>query len=411
MKRSMKCLITFIVVAFIIVPILEVVSNSRGVYAARTVVTYSEREIYGKYNSKTERIGSVTEMVRYQVSYSTSFSLPKNRPLDLWVGRTLTGTTTNNGTRVNVTVSSCVTNSYKDRSGKYYPYTNGSLSATYTTGWFNVYSRVSAPSISVSYGNKYGSFYKVMKPASYRVIQRKYIYNIVPISNTPYTYKGISKNINTSTSNSTTIANSSAKTTTTTANKNTVSYISISDDAKRLFVRSLYKNVLKREASNADIDAHYKKPAEKIASDIMLSKEAEQKNGFSKMSNQEFVKYVYRYILGREADSGGLKNNTAILNSGKSRQSLIQGFVGSAEFKSKRVIATRRITTLNDALTKAVCIDLHDQGYDALKPSTSTLLMYEKDVAKITTLNLKGKGAKNYDGLNKVFPKLKTIKK
>ena len=66
---------------------------------------------------------------------------------------------------------------------------------------------------------------------------------------------------------------------------------------------------------------------------------------------------------------------------------------------------------MNDALTKAVCIDLHDQGYDSLKPSTSTLLMYEKDIAKITTLNLKGKGAKNYDGLNSVFPNLKTVNK
>ena len=184
----------------------------------------------------------------------------------------------------------------------------------------------------------------------------------------------------------------------------------MTDDAKKLFVRSLYKKVLNREASMADIEAHYKKNAPQIASDILQSPEANQKNNVNAMSNQDFVKFCYKMILGRDADASGLTTNTNYLNQGNSRGSLIKIFASSQEFIGKRVIATRTITSLNDPLTKGVCDNIRDQGFDAIKPGNCTMIMYEKDMAKITTLDLSSKtNITDYSGLNSLFPNLKTV--
>lgn len=61
---------------------------------------------------------------------------------------------------------------------------------------------------------------------------------------------------------------------------------------------------------------------------ILFSPEFLNKN----VSNEEFVQIVYRVILDREADGDGLATWTAALASGQSRQSVIEGFMGSVEW-------------------------------------------------------------------------------
>ena len=49
-------------------------------------------------------------------------------------------------------------------------------------------------------------------------------------------------------------------------------------------------------------------------------------------NNKEYVKILYRTFLGREAESGGFEYWMNQLNSGKSRDQLLEGFVDSVEF-------------------------------------------------------------------------------
>lgn len=67
---------------------------------------------------------------------------------------------------------------------------------------------------------------------------------------------------------------------------------------------------------------------------ILFSPEFLNKN----VSNEEFVKIVYRVILDREADPEGLATWTAKLDAGQSRQSVIEGFLGSVEWANTCLI-------------------------------------------------------------------------
>ena len=52
------------------------------------------------------------------------------------------------------------------------------------------------------------------------------------------------------------------------------------------------------------------------------------------LSNEEFVKVLYRTFLGREYDETGLRDWLNVLNSGKSRDEVIAGFANSKEFRA-----------------------------------------------------------------------------
>lgn len=53
-----------------------------------------------------------------------------------------------------------------------------------------------------------------------------------------------------------------------------------------------------------------------------------------KLSNADFVAYMYRAFFGREADNAGLENWVSQLERGASRESVFKGFADSAEFES-----------------------------------------------------------------------------
>ena len=67
---------------------------------------------------------------------------------------------------------------------------------------------------------------------------------------------------------------------------------------------------------------------------ILFSPEFLDKN----VTNEDFVKVVYRVILDREADADGLATWTAALASGQSRQSVIEGILGSVEWANMCLI-------------------------------------------------------------------------
>lgn len=69
---------------------------------------------------------------------------------------------------------------------------------------------------------------------------------------------------------------------------------------------------------------------ESAVAGFVFSQEMEDKH----LSNEDFVKALYRVYMGREADPQGLGDWTNILNAGAGRLEVASGFATSAEFKS-----------------------------------------------------------------------------
>ena len=66
-----------------------------------------------------------------------------------------------------------------------------------------------------------------------------------------------------------------------------------------------------------------------LVMNFVLSSEMRKKN----LNNKEYIKAVYRVMLGREADNGGLKYWHSQMESGKTIEDIINGFADSDEFK------------------------------------------------------------------------------
>ena len=67
-----------------------------------------------------------------------------------------------------------------------------------------------------------------------------------------------------------------------------------------------------------------------VVEGFVFSQEMENKH----LSNEDFVKTLYRAYLGREAESQGLSDWTNLLNAGASRREVAAGFAASTEFHS-----------------------------------------------------------------------------
>ena len=181
----------------------------------------------------------------------------------------------------------------------------------------------------------------------------------------------------------------------------------LSDNARKLYIRNIYKRVLGREPSNEEINSHFKNSSQKTATDIIFSTESNNKNKINSMTNSQFIDKCYNYILGRTADEGGKSQWLKYLSNGNSRQSVVNEFIASKEFKNTANIDTS-ILTFNDKTCTAVYESLRNDGYSLIKPTSTTILMYTKDIEKVQTLNLSGKGITDLNGLN-VFKNLKKL--
>ncbi|NPA81572.1 MAG: DUF4214 domain-containing protein [Epsilonproteobacteria bacterium] len=109
------------------------------------------------------------------------------------------------------------------------------------------------------------------------------------------------------------------------------------DPAKKVedFVHRLYKNILNREPDNAGSNFWVKKllyenvSATNVAHQFFLSKEFEEAN----LSNEEFVKRMYKTLLDREPEPTGLAYwVNEIEKHGKLRDQIFYGFALSDEF-------------------------------------------------------------------------------
>lgn len=101
-----------------------------------------------------------------------------------------------------------------------------------------------------------------------------------------------------------------------------------------MFVYRNYKQFLDRKPDKeGQIDwvtrlVQKDKSPKQVAYGFVFSKEFEDKH----LSDEEYVKVLYRGIFDREADKTGLKSWTDLLSQGKSREEIFNGFADSDEF-------------------------------------------------------------------------------
>lgn len=175
--------------------------------------------------------------------------------------------------------------------------------------------------------------------------------------------------------------------------------IGVDDDSRRLFISSLYRNALGREPSAEDITSHLKNTVQTNAFDVIFSPESVKNNNIYNISNEEFVRFAYRVVLGREPDSDGFNTNVRHLNLGNTRKSLIKAFVESEEFRNKRLKSSKTIS-FDESVCDAVYHNLISKGFQALKTSNTSILMYEDEISQVKNLDLSGKNLKNLNGLS-----------
>lgn len=106
------------------------------------------------------------------------------------------------------------------------------------------------------------------------------------------------------------------------------------------FVYRMYKNALGREP-DADGEAYWCANLANGMSGIQMASGFFFSDEFNnhRYDNEEFVKLLYQTILGREADKAGLADWTSKLNYTQTREKVLNGFVGSAEFGTQCVKA------------------------------------------------------------------------
>ncbi|ERK32172.1 DUF4214 domain-containing protein [Clostridium intestinale] len=104
----------------------------------------------------------------------------------------------------------------------------------------------------------------------------------------------------------------------------------------REYISNIYKIFLQRDGTNADISYWEKEVNSKkisiaeLTNFFLTGDEFKSKN----ISNEDYVKMLYKVLLGRDADSSGLNTWVKKLNDGYSRKYLLSSFFETAEFKN-----------------------------------------------------------------------------
>ena len=101
------------------------------------------------------------------------------------------------------------------------------------------------------------------------------------------------------------------------------------------FIARCYKVCLGRKGDEAGVNAWCnqiltgKNTAKQAAHGFVFSDEFKEKN----LSDEEYVKTLYRVFMNREADPDGLDSWVTVLKNGESREHVFNGFADSGEFK------------------------------------------------------------------------------
>lgn len=184
--------------------------------------------------------------------------------------------------------------------------------------------------------------------------------------------------------------------------------VNINDDGRRLFIRHLYRSVQKREPASEDYVNYMKRNVQTNAIDVIMSKEANEKNNINGMSNEEFVKLIYRAILCRDPDATGLADYTRLLNNGVPKTAVIKEIVESVEFR-ERWNKTVKTLTFDQNMCTAVYDYLRNVGgVHIIKSSNTTIKMFADGVNDVKELNISSKNLKNLNGLSQ-FPNLEIL--
>ncbi len=134
----------------------------------------------------------------------------------------------------------------------------------------------------------------------------------------------------------TAVSNGTAQITATTKDgtKSATCTVTVKIDPVDAFVAQLYNVCLNREADEAGLKAwtkqlkNGKETGVSAAYGFIFSKEFLDKN----LCNEDYVKQLYKAFLGREADAAGLNAWVSVLESGRSREHVFNGFALSGEF-------------------------------------------------------------------------------
>ncbi len=125
-------------------------------------------------------------------------------------------------------------------------------------------------------------------------------------------------------------------------------YIARNRPKNEAFVKQLYQMILGRDGSPGEISGWSSRldsgeSADMVLAEFLISDEFNQKYP---MSNEEFVKNVYRIYLRREADPEGIAGWSGKVNSGElSRKDLIKNILQSAEFRNNVLLPRLRMLT------------------------------------------------------------------
>jgi hypothetical protein len=117
----------------------------------------------------------------------------------------------------------------------------------------------------------------------------------------------------------------------------------MSEDVQKFVIR-IYESVLGRTPDNSGLTywanelINGKKTGATVVANVIFGSEYTKKN----VSDEEFIKTLYRSMMGREADNGGLKSWKEYLDNGVSREYVFRKFVLSSEFK--KICTTYGIT-------------------------------------------------------------------
>lgn len=109
-------------------------------------------------------------------------------------------------------------------------------------------------------------------------------------------------------------------------------------DSKVDFIKYLYKNVVNRELSQADLEVAIRQDTEYIAKSLMDS-EAALSNGvdFNNMDNGNFIKFLYYHLLGRNAQDSEIQLISEYLDEGYlTRDTTLNFIITSEEFIVRR---------------------------------------------------------------------------
>jgi hypothetical protein len=160
---------------------------------------------------------------------------------------------------------------------------------------------------------------------------------VIPVSVTTIDENAFSK------TNNLTIYGYAGSTAESFANSHNIPFYNMSEDVQKFVIR-IYESVLGRTPDNSGLTywanelINGKKTGATVVANVIFGSEYTKKN----VSDEEFIKTLYRAMMGREADNGGLKSWKEYLDNGVSREYVFRRFVLSSEFKN--ICATYGIT-------------------------------------------------------------------